>query len=564
MLRRLLVKNFLLIREAELEFSPRLNVLTGETGTGKSILLGALGLALGGRGSPKWIGAHGADLRIEVVFRSDRPARRMVRAMGIPTEGEELILSREIHPGGVGRCFVNGHRVLQRALRKLGAQLVEIHGQRAEERFRIPEVQRDLLDLFGGHGEQRRRVRELFRDLRIHRQALEEHRAKMARLVEEEDWIRFQLQEIEQIDPAAGEIEQLRERAGSLREGVRQSEWLMLAEQILNAREGAVLESLETLDDRATSLPPEAPEWQEIRAQVKGLVTSARELYRQLSALRSHADEDCNDLPVIEERLERLEGLERKHRKPLLEILDAAGAMRESLLEVEENKEREQAIRAELARAEAALGEAVSELRSARQKSAGKLMRALERELASLGMQDCALHLALEPLAAIREGLLTLPGGSVVGSAGAERVRLEIQTNRGAGFHPLGEIASGGEMARIALGLRVVLGDRGRALLTVFDEIDAGLGATAARDVAKRLQRVSMHRQVLLVTHVPVIAASAERHFRVWKQAEGATNTATARALSEPERVAEVARMLSGDGADSRARAHAAALLTKV
>ena len=264
MLTRLLVKNFLLIREAQLQFSPSLNVLTGETAAGKSILLGALGLALGARGTPGSVGPNGELLQVEAVFRADRATRRIADSMGIPIEGKDLILRRQVHARGASRCFVNGHRVLLRGFRKLGANLVEIHGQRQEERFRIPEVQRDLLDLFGDHGQMRRRVRDLFREVRARRERLEEHRSRMARLMEEEEWTRFQLQEIEEIDPSADEADEIRQRVRSLRESQGRSEWLMLAEELLNGREGAVLESLETLDDRSGCLPSDGGQWAEL------------------------------------------------------------------------------------------------------------------------------------------------------------------------------------------------------------------------------------------------------------------------------------------------------------
>jgi DNA repair protein RecN (Recombination protein N) len=176
-------------------------------------------------------------------------------------------------------------------------------------------------------------------------------------------------------------------------------------------------------------------------------------------------------------------------------------------------------------------------------------------------MKGCLVRIVLDELPSGGRGLLALPDGALTGPSGSERVGFEVETNPGSGFRPLGEVASGGEMARIALALRVILGRRGRQLLTVFDEIDAGLGATAARDVAQRLAGVAQHRQVLLVTHLPIIAASASRHFRVWKGREGSATASGAHVLTGDERVSEIARMLSGDSGDAGARRHAAELL---
>ncbi len=562
MLVQLRVKNFLLLRDAHLTFAPGLNVLTGETGTGKSILLDALGLTLGLRGSSGWIGAGGGKLRIEAEFRADRPTMRLASGMGIPIEGDRLILVREIPAGGKGRCFANGQRVLQRSLRRLGAHLVEVHGQRQEERFRLPEVQRDLLDLFGGHGDLRQQMRDRFREAQAGQRRLADHARRLARLRDEEDWIRFQLAEIDELSPGVGEAEELAGRLRDLRSAQTRTEWLALAEQLLNGREGAVLESLETLDARASTLAPEDETYRDIRERVKAARAEARGLYREVERQLDRGASECAELPALEERLSRLERLQRKHRKPLAEILTAAEEMRASLHELEQGAEEERALKDALTAACREAEETAIALGQAREEAGQKLARAVERELAHLKMKGCSFGIALEALDPGREAWLRIGEDRAIGPTGAERVQFEVETNPGTGLRPLGEIASGGEMARVALALRVILGRRGRRGLAVFDEIDAGLGATAARAVATRLRRVARHRQVLLVTHLPVIAASAERHFRVWKGGRGATTVARATEVAGGDRVGEIARMLSGDARDERACRHAEALLS--
>lgn len=564
MLTRLLVENFLLIREAELTFAPHLNVLTGETGTGKSILLDALGLVLGGRGNQDWIGRFGDALRIEAVFRVDRPVQRLVESLGIPTAGDELILAREMRTDQRGRCFINGRRVLQRVLRRIGSGLVEIHGQREEEKFRGGEAQRDLLDLYGEHGELRRRLREAHQEVLGVAAALAQHRAKIARLREEEDWIRFQLREIEEISPDPGEEAELREQLRALRGGAEITEWLGLAEELLNGRDGAVLEALETLDARTGALPADVEPWEGLREALRELRSGARDLYRRLRALQAESEILQADLPALEARLSEIERLRRKHRKPLEEILSGAEQMRADLAELEEGERSEGDLAEALAVQQKALTRVARELRTAREKAGMRLATTLQRELASLSMKDCRVRIALHPRTTAREGALALPDGMTVTNTGAEQVRFEAETNPGTGFRPLGEIASGGEMARIALAIRVVLGKRGRRMMTVFDEIDAGLGATAARAVAKRLQKVAEHRQVLLVTHLPVIAAAGAEHFRVFKARENGRTVARTVLLSAEERVGEIARMLSGDAKAAEARQHAEAILTEV
>jgi DNA repair protein RecN (Recombination protein N) len=552
MLVNLRVTDFLLVADAQLDLAPGLNVLTGETGTGKSILLHALGLLLGGRASSDWIRREADGLRVSGLFRADARALRGARTLGIPLEGDELLITREVRRQGGGRCFVNGERVLVGTLRKLGAQLVEVHGQRDEERFRRPESQRDLLDLYGGHADLRRRVRAGHRAVVAAREALAAHDERIAQLARDEEYLRFQVAEIEKLEPQADEIEALRERIGGLRAGRRRVEFLALAEELLRARSGSVLEALEELDHRlgAVEATPEA--WASLREELGTLVQGARSAARRVAELRRTAHAAADELPALEERLAALERLQRKHRRPLAEIVALLAAMRADLERLGAASAARRGLAAELDSAREALATAAAELGRRRQRAGRRLAGALEGELAEIGMAQVRFRVAL-PAAASRAG--------ESGPSGGERVVFEVETNPGEGFRPLGEIASGGEMARLALGLRVVLGERGRTMLTVFDEIDAGLGGGAARAVARRLAAVAAHRQVLLVTHLPVIAAQGSRHFQVEKQLSGRRAAVNVQPVSGGLRVAEIARMLGGDAAGTEARRHAEVLL---
>jgi DNA repair protein RecN (Recombination protein N) len=568
MLTGLRVRDLLLIEAAELAFAPGLNVLTGETGTGKSILLHALGLLLGRRGSPDWI-RHGArSLAIEGTFTADGAALRAARQCGIPLEGRELVVTRELRHAGDGRCFVNGQRVLVRVLARLGDQLAEVHGQRDEERFRRAETQRDLLDLYGGHAGLRRRVREAHEACRRAELELARAREQRSHLARDEDWMRFQLDEIARLRPEPGEDETLRARIERLREQAARAEFMTDAEELLNGREGAVLESLEELNHRAQACAgsPDAAEW---RAALEDLLQRARSLHRGLRHLVGPAEETEGTLAEAEQRLSELERLRRKHRRPLEEVIALAEELRASLRALAEGERIDAQLREELAARRRELVAAAAELTTRRHSAAGELARALERELAAIEMTNGRFRVAL-PAHAARppEGPGDeMPGGpgdqgrADIGPAGGERVEFEIETNPHEGFRPLGEIASGGEMARVALGLRVVLGGRGPERLAVFDEIDAGLGGGAARAVAERLVRVADHRQVLLVTHLPIIAAKAHRHFCVTKQEAGGRMEIEVGPVTGEERIAELARMLSGLPHDRKAREHARSLL---
>lgn len=599
-LRELRVEDFLLIERAELDLAPGLNVLSGETGTGKSILLHALGLLLGRRGSVDWIRRDAPALAVEGVFEASSVALRFARQAGLPVEGNALVVRRELGRSGAGACRVNGRRVLVGWLARLGALLVETHGQREEERFRRSESQRDLLDRYGGHGEARRAVREAHAAEREASAALRAAEAELARLARDEDWMKFQLEEIERLSPQPGEEEELRARIARLRRARAQAEFLALAQEAFNGSDGAILEALETLDHRAGELAAsdglgetdpgargeagdggrEAGQGLEAwRAELREMLERARRLYRDLRRDAALGEEEREALEAAELRLSELERLQRKHRRPLDEICALGEELRSGLAALAEGQARLSELAGRRAERRAALIAAAAALSECRRRSAGRLARDLSRELEAIGMTHCRLAVEVQPLGAVGappteaeeaaegggegegegEGEGRVDGG--IGPTGADRILFTVETNPGEGFRPLGEIASGGEMARVALAIRVVLGERGSPQLAVFDEIDAGLGGGAARAVAERLAQVAAHRQVLLVTHLPVIAAAAQRQFRVTKASGRGRARVEVGVVVGGERIEEIARMLSGTPRDATARRHAQALL---
>jgi len=570
MLTRLLVRNFLLVSEAKLDFCAGLNVLTGETGTGKSVLLEALGLVLGKRGGQSLVGPAGDELLVEAAFKIDRRVAKQLSEIGIVVEGQEAFLSRRLRSKGEGHCFINGQRVLLRQLKKIGSQLVEIHGQREEERFRLPENQRDLLDLFGNQTKSRKELRLLFSKLSAKNKELSDFQTSQQELSRDEDWIRFQLKEIDDLGLQPGEFEEHRESVRASRSDRDVAEWLALAEQLLNRPEGGILEMVETLSARSNLLP-ETETWTEVHDQINQLRQITLRLYRNLRDHHQQVGDDLAKLPELEERLSVLETVQRKHQKSIAEIIELASEMRRSLNELELGAEEERRICLSLEAAESEFIARARALSKSRQSAARAFSKAIQKEMLILGMKNFRLKVEFPPHIKTGDNNLhfrseiDLPGDSsnvVANPTGLERVRFIAQTNPGNEYRPLGDIASGGEMARIALAFRVVLGKKGRSILTVFDEIDTGLGATAAKTVAARLSEVADHRQVLLVTHLPVIAAVAQRHFLVGKNHSGKRNLSSVKVLDDSERIGEIARMLGGDASDSQARQHAKSLLS--
>ncbi len=557
MLTSLHIGDFLLVREARLEFAPGLNVLTGETGTGKSILLRGLALLFGRRADPDWIRPGAPALRVEAEFRPSARVLRTVHDLGLPVDQERLVVVREVRCSGPSRAFVNGSPALLRTLVRLGDELIEFHGQREEERFRKPEAQRDLLDLFAGNGPLRAAFRSAYREWDTAQQRLAAHRERIATLAREEDWLRYQVEEIERLAFEPDELETLRERAQLSRRAERLVETAALAEELLVSRHGAVLAALEELDHRLSGVDGGAGEaWRAFREEVRELVERARNLARRVRELRREANAAGERPEALEERIRALSDLERKHRKPLAEVHALGAQMKSRLEELAAGRDTERTLTDALEAHRAEAGRLAGELTAARLRAGPALARAVARELADIGMADCGMKVVFPPARSSNE-----EGPVSFGPAGAESVAFEVETNPGQGFRPMGMIASGGEMARLALALRVVLGKRGHGRLAVFDEIDAGLGGAAARSVAARLAGVAQHRQVLLVTHLPIIACAAQRHFGVEKRTARGATSVSVRFLEESARVAEIARMLGGDPGNQAALRHAATML---
>ncbi len=561
MITRLYVRDFVLIEEAELEFGPGLTVLTGETGAGKSLLLGSFSQLFAQRASAALIRRGAKDATIEAAFRTDERLRRKLGSIGIRAE-EEIVLVRQLRHDRPSRAFVNGQRLTATVLSRLGSWLIELHGQREQERFRSAEVQRDLLDLYAGAEELRRRVADAYSEAQHALQDLQSHRARVERTRSEEDWLRYQLSEIESVDPKPDEEEQLRVQLEDARRNRQQRELLDLAEYLLNGREGAVLESLEELDYRLRSAGLE--DLEDLSEEVSALLQAARQAYRRVRSMGSGAEEASGDEERLAERLSQIETLKRKHRRSLGGVLELAEEIRARLRGLEEAHAEEERLLQILRDRLEVLMDSAQRLSEKRRKAAASLGRRIEAEMRRLGMEGGSFAVTLRPRCEEgHEGSPEDPATWPAGPKGSEDVEFLVETNPGEGMRPMGSVASGGEISRLALALRVAIGPRGFRRPILFDEIDAGVGGRAARVLAERLRQVAEHRQVLLVTHLPVIAAAGTRHLRIEKHSKGGRTMAVVKELSEQERLLELARMLSGDASDPEARRHAKALLAR-
>jgi DNA repair protein RecN (Recombination protein N) len=547
MLRALDIRDMLIIDRLELGFRPGLNVLTGETGAGKSILLDCLGFVLGWRGRADLVraGADQGEVIAEFTLSPDHPARAVLAEAGLPGE-DDLILRRVNGTDGRKTAWINDRRVSGEVLRALSATLVELHGQHDDRGLLDPRGHRDMLDIFGGLEEQRNALRAAWRARSAAQKALETAEAGLAQIRAEEDFLRHAAAELDALDPQPGEEATLDSRRRLMQGSERLREEIARAAQALGLEgaEGAAGDALRWLEgavDKAEGRLDGA-----LAALSRALVEldeAGREVAQALEAL----DFDPLELERCEERLFAIRALARKH-----------GVLPDDLAGFADT------LRARLAALDAGAAD-LAELRRARDAAAAqydaeaRALSAARREAA--GRLDAAVMAELSPLRMERAIFTTEIAEAEPGPQGRDAVGFTVATNPGAPSGPLSRIASGGELSRFLLALKLCLAGPEAGLTRIFDEIDRGVGGATADAVGRRLERLAAGGQVLVVTHSPQVAARGAHHWRVEKRVEGEATLSSVRPLGGPERVDEIARMLSGERITPEARAAAEALL---
>ncbi len=568
MLTGLAIRDVVLIERLDLALALGLTALTGETGAGKSIVLDALGLATGARADMGLVRRGAAQASATAVFQpaADHPVRALLAEKGLEGEpGEDLVLRRQLGADGRSRAFVNDQPTGVAVLREIGALLVEVHGQHETVGLLDPRTHRALLDSYAAASPVLAAVGASFRGWRAAQAAAEVLQARSGRLEEERGTLVATLDDLQRLDPREGEEASLAaERA--LLGGAEKA----LAE-IAVARDGLIsgsvseriaqaLRAVERARERAVQAAGEAAP---ASVQVSRLVGASEALERTLvecqeaeAALDLAAeafDLEPGALDRAEERLFALRAAARKLNTPVEGLPALRARLADDLRGLEDAGAELQAASAHVAQAQAAYETAAAELTALRTASALRLAVAVEAELAPLKLERARFRVTVAPLEAGREG-----------PAGADRVAFEIATNPGAPFGEMGAIASGGELARFSLALKVALARAGEAHLgpvMIFDEVDQGVGGAVADAVGLRLKQLAASAQVLVVTHSPQVAARADAHWRVSKASQADAVSTTVVPLSAGEREEELARMLAGREVTPEARAAARALM---
>ena len=552
MLARLSIRDIILIDRLDIDFGSGLAAVTGETGAGKSILLDAFALALGARGEAALV-RHGAEQgQVIAAFEvaKGHPARRVLAANDLVADtDDELIVRRVQFADGRTRAFVNDQPVSVQVLRALGAALVEIHGQHDERAFVEAATHRALVDAFGGLEDDAAEVSRLWHEHRARKAAVEAHRAEVERAQREAEWLRHAVDELRRLAPETGEETALAERRGAMMQAEKVAEDLRATHEAISGPQSPVpplATAVRRLERRAAQAP----------ALIGPIVKALDAALSALDEARTHVEQalgvaqyDPPELERIEERLFALRAAGRKYNVPIDELAALTRRYEDDLALIDAGAERLKALEQEAQAAATRYREVAQALSAARGRAAQALDKAVNAELKPLKLERAQFSTQIEA-----EG---------EGPEGLDRIEFWVRTNPGTRPGPLMKVASGGELARFLLALKVVLADRGSAPTLVFDEIDTGVGGAVADAIGVRLARLASGVQVIAVTHAPQVAARADRHYLITKDALAKGKRVATRVveLKAERRREEIARMLAGAEITAEARAAAERLI---
>lgn len=554
MLREIRVRNFAVIDAVTAVFGPGLNVLTGETGAGKSMLIDAILLVRGARAQTDVIRTDAETATVEAVFDVEPhgPVIAVLDDAGLSLDNGQLVVRRELAQSGRHRAFVNDSPVTVGLLERLGDHLVEIHGQHEHQRLLEPARQLDLLDRFADTEELRERVGGLFARHRTARTEVEHQRAAERDRAQREDLLRLQLSELDGARLREGEEEELRAERRRLQHAERLTAGLAEVGGLLEEDESSAASQLHRAGRLLRDLARFDPAFAAPADTIDGAGALIEDALAAVRGLRERVTMTPGRLEEVDERLDALTRLKRKYgdtEAAMLVFRARAAAELEQL-------DRHEAILAELEKTRDALqselAQAARALSERRRAAADRLAGEAERELRQLGMDRARFAITVEP------GPM-----AEVGSRGLDRVEFRLSANPGEDVRPLAKVVSGGELSRTMLALKAVLARADQVSTMIFDEVDAGIGGRVAAVVGQKLARAAEGRQVLCVTHLAPIAARATHHLRVWKGVRAGRTRVSAEVLTGEARVEEIARMVAGERVTDAARGHARELLER-
>ncbi len=554
MLERLTIKNIAVIESAEIEFKGGLNVLSGETGAGKSIVLAAISLLLGERSSVDLIRTGTEEALVEGVFDLSRlpwVAARL-QECGLPASSSddraELLIKRTVHRGGRHRIAINGETATLSALQRVSEGLIDLCSQHEHQSLVKPAVQLDLLDRYGGLLESVAKFSDRFAQWKSVGRELEQLEAALAEAAKQRDFLAFQIQEIEAAELVEGEEQKLAQEKQLLQSARGRAEAAQAAVSAMESEDGGALQSLKLAVQRLRPVIAVDPSLAQVAQRLEASIIEVEDVSLALNKALESIELDPVLLEKVQERLSLLADLRRKYGASSGEILRTLEDLRSRLHAGEVSETRSQELRAERSQIQSDL-EAQSKVLSKKRHAVSKtLAESVTAELRELNMSEAQFEARVEPSAAM-------------GPSGSDTVQFEVRTNAGGALLPLGRIASGGELSRLLLSIRRVISDRGGIGVYLFDEIDAGMGGQTAFQVGKKLLSVSRDNQVICITHLPQVAAFADHHLVVRKQPLKGKTVTQVGTLSADDRRDELARMLGGPELTAKSVANASELM---
>ena len=551
MLVELRIRDYAVVEDLTLSLGPGLNALTGETGAGKSIIVGALSLLLGERASAGVVRAGAERATVEAVFDVSALTgfEARLEELGFRPEDGHLILRREVASEGRNRAWVNGSPATAGIVGELGSALVDLHGQHEHQTLLRSAEQRGILDAFAAAQAVAQRVADQHAAVRGLRQELEEHEARVRDVESRADFLRFQVGEIDGAKLHPGEDDELEAESHRHEHSEELAEGTTALHDALYAGEDALADRLAEIRARLTKLVRFDPALEELAAALESAYHAVSDVGRRVGEYATQVEHDPRRLEEVRRRLDVIFRLKRKYGPELADILATGQRVRTELQALEEADHDLGELRKRLGAATDALHADARRLTELRSGAAADLAKAVEAVLPDLGLPGATFQVRLRAL-------------DEIGAHGGEAVDFLVAPNAGFDPLPLNRIASGGELSRVMLALKSILAGVDRVPVLVFDEIDAGIGGVVATAVARKLSEVARRHQVFVVTHLPQLASRADAHLLVEKSQSAGTTVTTVRGLDGEERVEEIARMLGGDPESETSRKHAQELLS--
>lgn len=551
MLQELSIRDFAIIDEIQISFQPKMTVLTGETGAGKSIIIDALGLLAGGRGSTEFIRKGEKKAVIQGLFTLPREANtyNILEEYGIDSEDGQIILQRDLYRGGRNICRINGMMVNLATLRKVGETLIDIHGQNEHQELMKPENHIDLLDEYDKKtSELRIQYQVVYQNYRKLKLSMEKKEADEKAWAQRLDMLNFQVKEIEEADLKINEEDELVEEKNKLDNFQAIHDALELSYQILSGEKIDVVGNLGNAMNELSDVSDLSENLQEINTKISDAFYSLEDAARDISDELDSMEWNGERLNEIEERLELIHQLKRKYGDTIEDILHYHSRIEKELREMENAEQNSEKQERQLSEALEKVKELAIKLSKQRKKSAKKLEKMIHEQLSALYMDKAVFE-------------VKCLNNSKLYSKGIDKVEFYIQTNPGEEMGPLAKIASGGELSRIMLALKTIFSQKMGVTSIIFDEVDTGVSGRVAQAIAEKISQISNNSQVLCITHLPQVAAIADNHYYISKSVNDGRTETSLKELDEKQKIREIARMLSGSEITELTLKHAEELI---